>query len=167
MQKSQPPTTIPFQAVTAGKDGSRSCRIQLFNPESDQGPGRLRIHVLFTNPSDTRAALNTAIEMAAELETEIALIVPQIVPFQLPLDNPPVPLDFASEQIRLLAESVTAELKGYIYLCRNPIETLLQELPPHSLVVIGVRAHWPFAKSKRIAKALRRNGYEVILANHG
>lgn len=160
MQKVQP-TTVPFHAV---KEGPRSCRIQLFNPDS--GPGRFRIHVLFTNPADTRAALHTAVGMAAELDSEIALIVPQIVPFPLSLDNPPVPLEFASEQIRNLAESVHAEFKGYIFLCRNPIETLLQELPAHALVIVGVRARWPFGKSKRLAKALRRNGHEVILANH-
>jgi len=167
MQKAPPSSTVPFQAVS---DGTQSCRIQLFNPETQQPTGRLRIHVLFTNPGDTRAALNTAIAMAYGLETEIALVVTQIVPFPLPLDNPPVPLDFASEQIRRLAESVRAthsELQGHIYLCRNPIETLIQEMPAHSLIVIGVRASWPFGKSKRLAKALRRNGHEVILANRG
>jgi hypothetical protein len=166
MQKAHPTSTVPFQAVS---DGSKSCRIQLFNPETLQQPGRLRIHVLFTNPGDTRAALNTAIEMACELESEIALIVTQIVPFPLPLDDPPVPLDFASEQIRRLAESVSAgstELQGYIYFCRNPIETLLRELPAHSLIVIGVRPRWPFGKSKRLARALRRSGHEVILAKY-
>jgi hypothetical protein len=164
MQKSQYPTTVPFQAV---QDGVRPCRLQIFNPENERRPGRLRIHVVFTNPGDTRAALNTAVEMAGDLKSEIALIVPQIVPFPLPLDNPPVPLDFASDQIRRLAESIQGELKGYIYLCRNPIETLLQELPAHSLVVIGARLRWPFGKSKRLAKALRHHGHEVILANHG
>lgn len=166
MQKAYPTSTVPFQTVS---DGSKSCRIQLFNPETRQQPGRLRIHVLFTNPGDTLAALNTAIEMACELESEIALIVTQIVPFPLPLDDPPVPLDFASEQIRRLAESVSSgrtELQGYIYFCRNPIETLLRELPARSLIVIGVRPRWPFGKSKRLARALRRSGHEVILANH-
>jgi len=164
MQKTQSSTTVPFQVVA---EGPHSCRIQLFNPDKEETPGRLRIHVLYTNPGDTRAALNTAVEMADDLQTEIALIVSQIVPFQLPIDSPPVPLEFASEQIRRLAESAHTELKGYIFLCRNPIETLLKELPPHALVVIGVRARWPFGKSKRLAKALRRNGHEVILASHG
>jgi hypothetical protein len=167
MQKANPSSTVPFQTVS---DGAKSCRIQLFCPEIPQQPGRLRIHVLFTNPGDTLAALNAAIEMASELETEIALIVTQIVPFPLPLDDSPVPLDFASEQIRRLADSASsahAELQGFIYFCRNPIETLLQELPARSLIVIGVRPHWPFGKSKRLARALRRHGHEVILANHG
>jgi len=167
MQKAHATSTVPFQAIS---DGAQSCRIQLFNPEIELQPGRLRIHVLFTNAGDTRAALKTALGMATGLETEVALIVTQIVPFPLPLDKPPVPLDFASEQIRRLAESVSEggpELQGCIYLCRNPIETLLQELPAHSLIVIGVRPRWPFGKSKRLARALRRNGHEVILANHG
>ena len=166
MQKAYPTSTVPFQAVL---DGSKGCRIQLFNPETHRKPGRLRIHVLYTNPGDTAAALNTAIEMACELDSEIAVIVTRIVPFPLPLDDPPVPLDFASEQIRRLADSVSSvrtELQGYIYFCRNPIETLLRELPPRSLIVIGVRPRWPFGKSKRLARALRRVGHEVILANH-
>jgi hypothetical protein len=166
MQKAHPTSTVPFQTVS---DGANSCRIQLFNPETLQQPGRLRIHVLYTNPGDTREALNTAVEMACELESEIALIVTQIVPFPLPLDNPPVPLDFATEQIRRLADSASSartDLQGFIYFCRNPIETLLRELPARSLIVIGVRPRWPFGKSKRLARALRRHGHEVILANH-
>ena len=166
MQKAQPVSTIPFQAIT---DRSRPCRIRLFNSAYSENPSRLRIYVIFTNPADTRAALYTAIDMAAEIETEIAVIVAQIVPFPLPIENPPVPLDFASEQIRRLAESVRtspADLQGYIYLCRNPLDTLLRELPFRSLVVIGARARWPFGKSKRLAKALRRKGHEVILATH-
>ena len=166
MEKAYPTATVPFQAVS---DGSKSCRIQFFNPETRQQPGRLRIHVLYTNPGDTREALSTAFEMACELDSEIVLIVTQIVPFPLPLDKPPVPLEFASEQIRRLADSVNSgrsELQGYIYFCRNPIETLLKELPARSLIVIGIRPRWPFGKSKRFARALRRGGHEVILANH-
>jgi hypothetical protein len=166
MQKAYPTSTVPFQAVS---DGSNRCRIQLFNPETCLQPGRLRIHVLFTNPGDTRAALNIAVEMASQLEFEIALIVTQIVPFPLSLDDPPVPLDFASEQIRRLAESVSTgptQLQGYIFFCRNRMEALLRELPARSLIVIGIRSRWRFGKSKRLAKALRRSGHEVILANH-
>ena len=160
MQKAQP-STIPFQAT---RDNSKSYRIQLFNPDRRE-QGRLRIHVLFTNSRDTRVALRAAVEMSSQLESEIALIVPQIVPFPLPLENPPVPLEFASDRIRSLAENTPAELQGYIYLCRNPVDTLIRELPSRSLVVIGARTNWPFGKSKRLARALRRNGHEVILAN--
>jgi len=170
MQKASPASTVPFWAIASD---SHSCRILLFHPETGHEPGRLHIHVLFTNLIDTRAALITAVEMAAGLESEIVLIVPQIVPFPLSLDQPPVALDFASGRIRSLAQSVAthrtgfAKLQGYIFLCRNPIETLLQELPGHSLVVIGTRERWSFSKSKRMARALRRNGHEVVLANHG
>src|SRR6186713_3191410 len=125
MQKAHPTTAVPFQTV---RSGSRACRIQLFHPEIQQQPARLRIHVLFTNSTDTRVALSTAIDMATGLDSEIALIVTPIVPFPLPMENPPVPLEFASDQIRRLAETVHdggIDLQGYIYLCRNPIETLI------------------------------------------
>ena len=158
MQKAQP-STVPFQTA----QGSKPCRIQLFNPELREH-GCLRIHVLYTNFRDTRVALLAAVEMSAQLDSEIALILPQIVPFPLPLEDPPVPLEFASERIRTLAESTAVVLQGFIYLCRNPLETLLRELPPRSVVVIGARRNWPFGKSKRLARALRRNGHEAILA---
>ena len=106
MQKSHSITAVPFQAIT---DKSQACRIQLFNPSLTHEPGRLRIHVLFTNAADTRRALRAAVRMASEMESEIALLVPQIVPYPLPIDNPPVPLDFASTPIRRLAESVEAQ----------------------------------------------------------
>jgi hypothetical protein len=143
--------------------------IVFFNPELQLHPGRLRIHVLFTNPADTLAALQTAIAMASDLESEIALIVTQIVPFPLPLDNPPVRLDIAGNQIRRLAESVdlgAVEVQGCIYLCRNPLETLIRKLPAHSLVVVGIRPRWPFGKLERLVRALRRNGHAVILTSH-
>jgi len=167
MQKTHLSSIIPFQAIT---DRSRSCRLTLFNSTTSPDGGRLRIHVIFTNMPDTRAALFAAIDMAHEMESEIAVLVSQIVPFPLPIDNPPVPLDFASEQIRRLAELVQtnhASLQGFIYLCRNPLDTLLRELPARAIVVIGARARWPFSKSKRLARALRKNGHEVILATHG
>jgi hypothetical protein len=54
-------------------------------------------------------------------------------------------------------------LEAYVYLCRNPIETVLEILSPHSLVMIGTRHRWPFSKSRRFARELRKRGHDVVL----
>ena len=81
-------------------------------PESGEEPDKLRINVLFTTPLETQFAMKRAVELSEGLNAEILLIVPQIVPFPLEIDSPPVPLDFASEQLCSLLESVDADLDG-------------------------------------------------------
>lgn len=125
---------------------------------------RLRINVLFTTPYETRFALKRAAELSEGLNAKIVLIVPQIVPFPLSLDNPPVRLDFASHQICALAASIDADLEGRIYVCRDRLQTFLRVLRAPSVTVLGMRKHWFFSKTERLARALRRRGHEVILA---
>ena len=133
-------------------------------PESGEESERLRINVLFTTPHETQVALRRAAELSEGLNAEILLIVPQIVPFPLDLDNPPVPLDFASEQLCSVMESVDADLDGHIYLCRDRLQTFLHVLRTNSITVLGMRRRWFFSKPERLARALRRSGHQVIMA---
>jgi len=135
-----------------------------FPPDSEEGSQRLRINVLFTTPQETRLALQRAAKLSTGLGAEILLIVPQIVPFPLELDNPPVPLGFASEQMCALVESIDADLDGHIYLCRDRLQTFLHVLRTNSITVLGLKRRWFFSKSERLARALRRKGHHVILA---
>src|ERR1043165_9533860 len=121
------------------------------DPSSQEDSERLRINVLFTSLQETHVALKRAAELSEGLSAEILLIVPQIVPFPLDLDNPPVPLDFASHQLCSLAESVDADLDGHIYLCRDRLETFLRVLPANSITVLGVKRPWFFGRSERLA----------------
>jgi hypothetical protein len=133
-------------------------------PESDDETERLRLNVLFTTPRETQFALRRAAELSTGLNAEILLIVPQIVPFPLDLDNPPVPLDFASEQLCALVESIDADLDGHIYLCRDRLQTFLHALRTNSITVLGLRRRWFLSKSERLARALRQSGHQVIIA---
>lgn len=148
-------------------NGSRACGLQPItdNNLSDDTP--LRIHVLFTSTAETLDALKSAAALSSGCSALIALLVPLIVPYPLPLEEPPVSLDFACRRITDLASSILpeTELEAYIYLCRNPVQTMLQVLRPHSLVLIGVHRRWFFSRSKRIAWKLRAQGHEVVLAN--
>jgi len=133
-------------------------------PRSGDEPDHLRINVLFTTPRETQFALRRAAELSVGLNAEILLIVPQIVPFPLDLDNPPVPLDFASQQLRSLVESIDADLDGHIYLCRDRLQTFLHVLRTNSITVLGMKRRWFFSKAERLARALRRSGHQVIMA---
>jgi hypothetical protein len=124
---------------------------------------RLHIHVIFTNLDETRLALRRAERLAAGLEAEIVLILAQVVPFPLPLDEPPTSIDFAQTQVQWLIDGKTVE--GCVFFCRDPLRLFSSVLPPKALLVIGTSRRWPFAKSQRLARALRREGHHVVTAS--
>jgi len=133
-------------------------------PVSNEDSEHLQINVLFTTRRETQFALKRAAELSEGLNAEIVLIVPQIVPFPLELDNPPVPLDFASHQLSSLTESIGADLDSRIYLCRDGLQIFLHVLRANSVAVVGVSRRWFFSRSERLARTLRRRGHQVILA---
>lgn len=157
----------PNAAFRKTRNGSGELAFEWLPPESEEGSERLRINVLFTTPRETRVALKRAAELSTGLNAEILLIVPQILPFPLELDNPPVPLDFASHQLCSLMESIDLDLDGRIYLCRDRLQTFLHVLHLNSVTVLGMKARWFFSRSERLARALRRSGHQVIVAEAG
>lgn len=124
---------------------------------------RLRIAVVFTSVEPTLAALREACKHAGLLNARLDLIVPQIVPYPRPLTSPPVLLEFNERRFRVIAAESPVETAVRIYLCRDRDETLRKVLPNHSLVVIGGRRHWWPTEERRLARALRRAGHEVVL----
>jgi hypothetical protein len=96
------------------------------------------------------------------LSARIALLVPQIVPYPLPLETPPVLLDFSEQRLREIAAGSPVRTGVHIYLCRDRLETLRAVLPPRSIVVVGGAKRWWPGSDKRLARQLRRAGHEVI-----
>jgi hypothetical protein len=123
---------------------------------------RLNIAVVFTSVHSTLAALRRAGELASRLGARITLVVPQIVPYPLPLESPPVLLDFSEKRFRLIAEQIPVETTVRLFLCRDRLEMLTAELAPRSLVVMGGKKCWWRSAEKRLARALRRQGHEVV-----
>jgi hypothetical protein len=127
-----------------------------------QSKTRFSISVVFTSVEATLAALRKAGELAARLHARIVLLVPQIVPYPLPLTSPPILLDFNERRFRLIAQESPVETSVRLYLCRDRRDMLKGALPPQSIVVLaGPKRWWPTAES-RLARALRREGHEVI-----
>jgi hypothetical protein len=122
----------------------------------------LNITVVFTSVEPTLAALREAGTLADRLGGRITLVVPQVVPYPLPLTSPPVLIDWNERRFRVIAADSPVDTKVVLYLCRDRMETLVAHLAPHSVVVLGGPKHWWPTFEKRLAKALRRAGHEVI-----
>jgi len=122
----------------------------------------LELAVVFTSAAATIAALKKAAALADRLGARITLVVPQIVPYPLPIESPPVLLDFSESRCREIAIESPVETTVRIYLCRNRLEMLKSVLMPRSLVVVGGRKRWWPTHEKSLARQLRGAGHEVI-----
>jgi len=124
----------------------------------------LNISVVFTSVDPTLAALKQAGSLANRLGAHITLVVPQIVPTHLPLDSPPVLIDWNEKRFRTIATESPVQTAVQIYLCRDRWETLSSVLKPHSLIVVGGKKRWWPTAESRLANKLRKAGHEVIFA---
>ncbi len=138
--------------------------LQVLTPQRVGSPSDLHIGVVFTDFENTRVALKAAASLSTGLEADIDLVVPQIVPFPLPLARPAVPPEFILQRLRGLVVAAGVQPSIYIYFCRDRLQTLLQVLEPHSVIVVGSRKRWFPTQHERLARALCKNGHDVILA---
>jgi len=93
-------------------------------PRHDESEHQLEVAVVFTSATPTIAALKRAGALADELGARINMVVPQIVPYPLPLESPPVLLEFSERRFREIAMESPVETAVRIYLCRDRLETL-------------------------------------------
>jgi hypothetical protein len=131
-------------------------------PIREEADQKLNVAVVFTTVEPTLAALKEAGALANSLGTRIKLVVPQVVPYPLPLDSPPVLVEFNENRFRVIASESPVETSVQIYLCRDRFEMLKSALQPGSIVVLGGRKRWWPTKEERLARQLRRAGYEVL-----
>ena len=124
---------------------------------------RLNISVVFTSVDSTLEALKEAGALADSLGARITLLVPQVVPHPLPLETPPVLVEFNEKRFRVIAGQSAVETQVHIYLCRDRFETLNRVLGSGSIVIMaGPRRRWWPTRDEALAKKLRRAGFEVI-----
>jgi len=127
--------------------------------ETDQ---KLNIAVVFTSVESTLSAMKEAGRLANSLGARITLMVPQVVPYPLPLETPPVLVEFNEHRFQVIASECLVETGVQIYLCRDRLEMLLATLSPNSLVVVGGRKKWWPTSERLIARRLRQAGHKVI-----
>jgi len=131
-------------------------------PIGEEADRKLNIAVVFTSVESTLLALKEAGTLANSLSARITLMVPQVVPYPLPLETPPVLVEFNEHRFRVIASESLVETAVQIYLCRDRLEMLLGTLSPNSLVVIGGRKKWWPTTEKLMARRLRQAGHKVI-----
>ncbi len=131
-------------------------------PAGVEADRQLNIAVVFTSVESTLAALKEAGNLANSWGARIKLVVPQVVPYPLPLETPPVLVEFNENRFRVMASESPVETNVHIYLCRDRFEALTAALTPGSIVVLGGRKRWWPTKDETLARRLRRAGYEVL-----
>jgi hypothetical protein len=124
---------------------------------------RLPVYVIFTSLNQTREALEKASKLAKSVQTGIEILAVQIVPFQLALDKPPVPFEFLVRRLEEMADHFPEPIRISAYLCRYPMEALKRVLKHDCPVVMGIRKRWWPTRDERLARRLRRAGYNVML----
>lgn len=121
------------------------------------------VYVIFTSINWTLKALEKAREISRPFGVNIVVVIVQVVPFPLPLDKPPVPMEFVTRCFEKKVEEFPEEIKISAYLCRDPMVALKRVLNRRDPVVMGVRKTiWP-TRDKRLAGQLKRAGYGIIL----
>jgi hypothetical protein len=122
--------------------------------ESDSG--RLRVIVVFTTIEGTLAALT--------------LLVSQEVYYRYPLETPPVSASFLHRLCVALIEELKIEelqldtdaINIDIRFCRQQEQCLQFTLKPRSVVVIGVKKRWWRMPERKLERALKQMGHDVL-----
>jgi hypothetical protein len=127
---------------------------------------RSEVVVLHTDLETTRRALKAAAKLAAGRAAIIRLLVPQVVPYPLPIDDPPVPVQFAEQQLLDMLPDPSVEASIDVRLCRDLTVALASALRPVSLVVVGGRKRWWPTRESRLARRLARLGHQVVFTTH-
>ena len=125
---------------------------------------RLEIFVVFTTLELMAAALKKACALADNLGARIVVLASRIVPYPLALTTPPVQPSFDENRLRRIAAGCPVETAVVLCLCRDLWQSLTLALTPNALVVLGVSKRWWPTRETRLARKLRRAGYEVITA---
>lgn len=140
--------------------GIRAAEPPILSPEPEKS-----VTVIFTSINRNMAALEKAAELAKPLSANILVVVIEVVPFSMPLDRPPVPIEFITRRFEEMASQLPGNIRVFAYLCRDPSETLMRILNPDCPVVMGVRKRWWPSRDERLARKLRRAGYNMIEVN--
>ena len=110
--------------------------------------------VPFSNRRETEQALHRAVELAGGLDARITILTPQVVPYPLPLDRPPVALEWLRNRFAPLTQDQPIEIRVVIGLCRDRALFLEGALAPESTIVM---------RRCRLSTRLSFLGHKVLL----
>jgi hypothetical protein len=134
---------------------------------SHTSDGKLEVALIFTSPQATIAALERTATLLSGLDARINLVAAQIVPYPLPVDNPPVSVEFNEQRLLQIARRSPIETVVHLCLCRNRFETLTSVLRPGSVLIIGGRKRWWLTWERKLARKLEYAGFQILLLELG
>ena len=137
--------------------------IELVEPPHVHPKTGSSVFFVFTSMDWTLKAVEKACEMAKPLGAKIVVAAVQVVPYPLPLDEPPVETEFVTRRFQEKASEFSEKIRVEIYLCRDPLEALKRILTPNCPVVMGIKKKWWPTRDERLARILRRAGYDITL----
>jgi hypothetical protein len=115
-----------------------------------------QIYVIFTDPARTKAALHVAVRLARGLDLTLELLTAQVVPYPLPLDDPPVSIDFTKSAMSRLVADLEADILVRILLCRDADEALRSAVGRDAVVIIG-------GARPKLTRLLQSDGRRLVI----
>ena len=148
-----------LESVAEHKSGFHSDKVSPLPAETES---RRSVFVIFTSGFRTLKALEEAGRLAGQIGGHIVIVAAQVVPYILPLNEPPVSMQFILERFSEIIARSHVDASIAVYACRNRLEALKKILTPGTPVLIGVNRGWWPAGDIRLARNLRRAGYAVL-----
>ena len=146
-------------------EGARQVKADRLTAFGASAACRHRLTVIYTTPEATAAALETAAQLGRGLGGRLWLLVPEVVPHRLPIDCPPVALEHIRNGALALASgfhSDGCEVEVEVCLCRSRRACIAGAVSPQSVILLGGRRSWWSTPERRLERALRAAGYQVI-----
>jgi hypothetical protein len=138
----------------------------LGHPAEPLSPGsdpKLDISVVVTNIRGALRTLQAAAGLARGLGARLTVLLAEVVPYPLPLNAPPVSVEFTERTLLRMLPEPEIETNIQVCLCRDRWQTIRATLKPDSLVVIGGQKRWWPTEEQRLATRLQREGHHVLL----
>jgi len=121
------------------------------------------IAIVFTSLSATVSAIEHTAALLQGLHFRMSLVWPQTVPSVLSLDEPAISTEFSKRVLLNLARLSPSISRVQLCFCRHRLEALASLISAQSPIVIGTRKSLWSLSEKKLARGLRRAGYNVLL----
>jgi hypothetical protein len=142
---------------------SGKLRIDPGTLETGRAGGEIEIVVPYTERALAEAVLHRATVLTAGLTAAVRLVAVHAIPYPQPFHCPAALHAHLVEQLVDLASRCPLSVDPHVVLARYRDDGFRHVLKPASIVLIGVRKRlWP-TREEKLARALARDGHQVVL----
>jgi hypothetical protein len=125
--------------------------------------GEIELAIPYTDQSIAGAVLERALALSAGLNARVSLVAVHAVPYPMDFECPASTHAFLVERLAELASRCALPVSAEVVLARSREEGFRHALKPSATVLVGARKRpWRTAEEK-LARALVRDGHQVVL----